>query len=195
MEEPTKEERKRWWLLCYGITSMDQAIKSCELIAQHCSDNLSPLFLPLSLAVHVFYARPFVRSQAVDSLPTTIVPQDAQGIHNWLRHFRDGVMSHLDATVSETAGTPMNDVIYSISGEYLEFSTKEARARLVSYVHAAEHCQRMISIFHDELIQFHKRFIVCLPKSDGDYLLSLADGSPVFIAGYDRLLESDLTYK
>lgn len=174
---------------------MEKAIKSCDLIEQHCSDNSSPLFQPLSVAVHVFYARPFVRSKAVDSLPTTIVPQDAQGIHNWLRHFRDGVMSHLDATVSETAGTPMNDVIYSVSGEHREFSTKEARARVVSYVHAAEHCQRMISIFHDELIQIHERFNEFLPKSEGDYLLSLADGSPVFMAGYDRLLESDLTYQ
>ena len=195
MEDPTIDERKRWWLLCYAITSMEKAIRTCELIAKHCATNSDPLFQPLSLSVHAYYMRPFKRSNGVGKLPTDLVPEGSKGIHSWLEHFRDGVMSHLDADVSETAGEPMNDVIYTIAGRHREFSTKEARAPLDAYTDVHEHCETLISVFQDEMFDLVHRFRELLPQDDGDYLLSLADGSPLFIAGYSRLLVSHLTYK
>ncbi len=195
MEDPTIDERRRFWLLCYAITSMEKAIRSCDLIAEHCTDNSAPLFQPLSLAVHTYYGRPFVRSNVVGSLPPSIIPDAAKGIHSWLRHFRDGVMAHIDAGDSKTAGRPMNDVIYTIAGKHRQFSTLEARARPSAYADARAHCESMIAVFQDEMANFMERFHELLPHGDDEYLLSLADGSPLFIAGYDRLLVSDLHYK
>lgn len=195
MEEPTLDERKRWWLLCYAITSMEKAIDSCNMIAEHCPDNRHPLFQHLSLSVHTYYARPFVRSAVVGSLSSTLIPEDAKGIHSWLRHFRDGVMAHIDAGDSKTAGHPMNDVIYSIEGKKRQFSTLEARARPCAYADAKAHCEAMIAVFQDETADLIERFHGLLPQSDGEYLLSLADGSPLFVAGYEHLPASDLNYK
>jgi hypothetical protein len=124
-----------------------------------------------------------------------MIPNTAKGIHSFLEHFRDGVMSHLDANVSETAGVPMNDVIYSISGIYCEFSTKETRAPLHAYTDTAKHCEAMIVVFQAQLVKLMKKFQKLLPQSDGDYLLSLEDGDPLFISGYDRLFVSNLNYK
>lgn len=124
-----------------------------------------------------------------------MVPEGSKGIHSWLEHFRDGVMSHLDADPSETAGQPMNDVIYSIAGSHREFSTKEARAPVHAYVDAANHCEEMVKVFQAEMFELVCKFHGLMPQSDGDYLLSLAEGSPLFIAGYDRVFVSDLHYK
>lgn len=195
MEEPTIDERKRWWLLYYGITSMEKAIKSCDLIAQHCTTNADPLFQPLSLAVHAFYARPFKSNGSAGRLPRDLVPDGAKGIHSWLEHFRDGVMSHIDPKVSETAGHPMNDVVYTISGSKRQFSTLEARPSVEAYSDARAHYEAMIEVFEDEITGLLERFHGLLPQSDGEYSLSIADGTPLFIAGYVMPVRSNLNYK
>ena len=195
MEEPTIDERKRWWLLYYGITSMEKAIKSCDLIAQHCTTNGDPLFQPLSLAVHAFYARPFKGNGKAGSLPRDLVPDEAKGIHSWLEHFRDGVMVHVEPKVSVTAGHPMNDVVCSISGSKRQFSTLEAQASVESYTDVRAHCEAMIEVFQDSIIGFLERFHRLLPQHDGQYLLSITDGTPLFIDGYVMPVRSNLNYK
>ena len=84
MEEPTIDERKRWWLLCYGVTAMDKVMRSCDLIVERCQRDADPLFPPLAMTVHIYYARPFKRNRGVNSLPESIVPADHLGIHRWL---------------------------------------------------------------------------------------------------------------
>ena len=121
---------------------MEKAIKLCELITTLCSDNSNPLFQPLSLAVHAYYASPFKFNRGVGRLPVHLVPTAAKWIHGWLEHFRDGVMSHIDANTSETAGRPMNDVVYSVTGSKRQFSTQQARAPLQAYSDAREHVRR-----------------------------------------------------
>jgi hypothetical protein len=195
MEEPTTDERKRWWLLCYGITSMEKAIRSCDLIAKHCADDSDPLFQPLSLAVHAYYARPFKPSRGAGRLPADLVPAAATGIHSWLEHFRDGVMSHVDANISQTAGRPMNDVVYSIAGSKRQFSTLDARTPLHAYSDVKQHCEAMIAVFQSEMFELIKRFHELLPQNDGEYLLSLEDGSPLFVAGHVTPISSRLDYQ
>lgn len=195
MEEPTIAERKQWWLLNYAVTSMDKAINACDLIAQHCTTNADPLFQSLSLAVHAFYARPFKSNGAAGKLPREIVPEGAKGIHSWLEHFRDGVMSHIDPKVSETAGHPMNDVVYTIDGSFRQFSTLEARPTIEAYADAKKHCEVMIDVFHDKITGFLERFHWLLPKHDGQHLLSIAEGTPLFIEGYVMPVRSNLHYK
>ena len=195
MEEPTIAERKQWWLLYYGVTSMEKAIETCDMIAKHCATNADPLFRPLSLAVHAFYARPFKSNGKAGSLPRDIVPEDAKGIHSWLEHFRDGVMSHIDPKVSETAGRPMNDVVYTIAGNFRQFSTLEARPAIEAYADAKKHCERMIDVFQDAITGFLERFHRLLPQHDGQHLLSITDGTPLFIDGYVMPVRSNLHYK
>jgi hypothetical protein len=195
MEEPTIQDRQRWWLLYYGITSMEKAIKSCDLIAQHCTTNADPLFQPLSLAVHAFYARPFKGNGKAGSLPRDLVPDDAKGIHSWLEHFRDGVMAHVDPKKTVTAGHPMNDVVYTICGSKRQFSTLEARPSVEVYTDARAHCEVMIDVFQNSITGFLESFHRLLPQHDGLHLLSIADGTPLFIDGYVMPVRSHLNYK
>jgi hypothetical protein len=175
---PTKEERQRWWLLCYAVTSMEKAIDTCDLLIQQCSDNRSKLFQPLSLAVHAYYTRPFKRSKCVGSLPHDLVPASSMGIHRWLEHFRDGVLAHTDADHKQEAGRPMHDVVYSVRGTV--FSTADPRALITAYRDAKGHCIAMRKVFFVELMKFHESFDNLMPSSDGDFLLNLDTTQPLF---------------
>ena len=195
MEEPTIDERKRWWLLCYGMTSMEKALSACDLLLEHCPDNRHPLFQPLSVAVHAYYVRPFKRNRAVGKLPETMIPASSIAIHHWLEDFRDSVMAHIDADHNEVAGRPMNDVIYTIEGAKRRFTTCDPRGHIEFYVDARAHIDAMFNLLADGLLDIHKRFGYLIPDSDGDYLLSLADDSPVFIEVDAGPIQSVLTYK
>ena len=53
----------------------------------------------------------------------------------------------------------------------------------------------MIAVFQKENLKMVKRFHHLMPQGDGDYLLSLVDGTPLFIAWYVSPISSNLHYK
>lgn len=187
------DERKQWWLSCYAVTSMEKAYSTCQQLISCCADNEDRLFSPLSLAVHVYYARPFKRSRLVGRIREDIVPPSSRGIHRWLIHFRDGVMSHIDADKAEVTGRPMHDVVYSQQGKDKIFSTSDPRARITAYRDALAHFIVMRVIFMNRVRDFHTKFPHLLPCGDGDFLLNLDENSDLFIP-HNMPVTEDLHY-
>lgn len=178
---PTTEERKKWWLLCYAFTSMEKAIQSCQLIEELCSNNRHPLFEPLVLATHTYYARPFKLSREVGKLDKKIVPDGLIGIHDCLIHFRDGVFCHTDAGYSSAANRPMHHVVYSLHANSREFSTSNPLPEIAAYRDFEAHCKAMAVIFRSEIIELEKTYSHCLPALEGDFLMALNDSTELFI--------------
>ena len=195
MEEPTIDERKRWWLICYAITSMEKAKAACGQIADHCTDWDHPLFEPLALAVHTFYSRPFIKNFGVGTLEAGVVPKSQSGVHKWLTHFRSGAMAHTDATPDKIAGHPLNDVVYFIKDGDYGFSTLYPRTEPKSYVAASKHCSRMIDVFQSHLSFYYFRFRYLMPDTDGEHLLSLDPDTPLFLLDYVTPTNAIFHYK
>ncbi|WP_411825396.1 hypothetical protein [Luteolibacter sp. AS25] len=184
MEEPTIDERRRWWSFCYSITAMNKAKAACDRIAEHCEDWDHPLFEPLALAVHTFYSRPFLNSYGAGRLEATIVPEVQKGIHEWLTHFRSSFMAHTDATEDRWAGRVINEVVYYCAGEKMGFTTLYGRSPLSQYVDAGIHCSKMVEVFQAKLTEFYRDYGHLMPLEQGEYLLSLEPDSPTFRLGH-----------
>ena len=180
MKNPTSAEKKRWWLLCYANTSLEKTIKTCAQLHEACASNTSPLFSPLSLAIHAFYARPFKNNRGVGSLSDEIIPADARGIHDWLIHFRDSVLAHTDANAAEVSGCPMHEVVYSNLRGKRQFLTCDPSARPESYRDVAVHSERLRRIILEEIVYIHTLYDSLIPKEDGDYLLQFKESDPLF---------------
>jgi len=192
---PTKEERQQWWLLCYAFTSMGKAIETCDVLIRQCGDNSHELFPALSLAIHVYYTRPFKRNRGVGSLKADeLVPASSLGIHQWLEHFRDGILVHNDAEHKQEAGHPMNNVVYSVVGDRTIFSTSCPRALIDNYRAAKVHCAAMREVFSVELMKFHESFSALMPSSDGDFLLDLDPTHALFVS-HAVPVQSVINYK
>ena len=159
---------------------MEKCITCCSQILDICDSSQHPLMLPLAVSAHVFYARPFERSQGVGKLSSDIVPEKYRVLHKGIMTFRDKVFAHTDADHDETAGHPMHDVVYSvIDGENI-FSTSDPRIQPQEYKRIRLHAKRMREVFVKRVNEHHKRFNGLLPSKDGHYLFSLPAGSPLF---------------
>ena len=77
----------------------------------------------------------------------------------------------------------------------IRFTTCDPRGHIDFYVDARAHIDVMFNFLADGLLDIHKRFGYLIPDSDGDYLLSFADDSPVFIEVDAGPIQSVLTYK
>ncbi len=180
-DRPSASDRKRWWLLCYAYTSMEKAIKCCQMIQIMCPNNSHPLFEPLILAIHAYYARPFKPNNVVGKLSKEMVPDGLVGIHDCLIHFRDGVFCHTDAGNSSAANRPMHDLVYSQHQSISEFSTSNPLPDIAAYSDFEAHCMAMAVIFRSKIIVFEKIYSHCLPTQEGDFLMTLHDSADLFI--------------
>jgi hypothetical protein len=194
MKTPSEEERKRWWLLCHAYTALEKSETICQQIMQHCPSNDHPLFLPLSVSVHIFCGRAFKGSRVVGCLRDDIIPPDSSGIHESLLHFRDGVFAHTDANHFDPAGKPMHDVVYSVSDSRTEFLTSDPRPRPEYYMDVLKHCKRMKKIIFEELMVFHDAYAELLPTAIGQYLFILDPLKPLF-EFHDMPVWTTLHYK
>jgi hypothetical protein len=178
---PSIAERKRWWLLCYAYTSMEKAIRCCEMIEGLCTDNRHPLFSALTVAVHTYYSRPFERNKGAGRLSADLIPKERTGVHSWLLHFRDCVLVHTDAEDSKIAGRPMHDVVYSLDETGREFSTSDPLPQVESYTDAKNHCAAMAKIFRSNILALEAQYTHLLPADNGHFLMSLKESEGLFV--------------
>lgn len=171
MEEITKQDRQRWWLLCYGLTAMQKASITARQLVGLCNSNRDPLFLPLAVATHTFYARPFMDNKGVGRIEDSIIPARASGIHDWLMTFRCKAYCHTDAKNVADTGIPWNDVVYEIDDGINEITTKTPCAQISNYAEAIDHFDTMHGVIFREIRMLEETYCHLIPKDSGHYEL------------------------
>lgn len=159
---------------------MEKAIRSCQLIQNLCPDNRHPIFEPLAVAVHTYYARPFKNSKGVGRLSDEMIPPEKIGIHHWLEHFRDSVLTHTDADHTDSANRPMHDVVYFVDSDGRGFSTSSPLPQVDAYRDAEKHCDAMSNIFLSKIKEFEQRFPNLMPFTEGNFLMTLDNSTELF---------------
>lgn len=179
---PDKATRERWWLLCYAVTSMQHASHTANQLVSFCKSNRDPLFLPLAVAAHTFYARPFSHSKGNGRLEEKLVPSDQFGLHQWLMAFRMKTYCHIDATNILDSDEVWNDVVFEIDGGIKRITTKATSAQVENYIHAIKHFDAMKQVFSCEINQLNELYRDLIPLKTGSYELR-ADmpGNQLFI--------------
>lgn len=173
MNIPTLEERKNWWLKAYAFCSFKQALISCNQLLEYVNSTSHNLYLPLSIAIHVLYGRPFAYQNGVGKLEKNFIPDNYKGIHNCLITFRDKVFAHSDADATKELGQPFLDVVYHIKRDYNFFSTSDPRPNLNYYQKVSEYLPIVIGKVKNEIDQNKEKFNTLLPNLEGDYLFNL----------------------
>lgn len=108
----TTDERQRLWFAVYAFHAMTEAGRTVRFLLEKCSDNLSPLFLPLAIATHAQYCRPFNRMDGINPqhrFSAGDVPPEFRGQHEFMVAFRNQVFVHTD---TDTGG--MGDQLHNV---------------------------------------------------------------------------------
>ena len=94
MKKAKPEDRIDYWRFHVAAHSFDQA-RAVGGKLNGLTDS-DPLFLPLILALHVLYARPFKHDKASRRVEESLVPQDFTSGHKMLLRMRDRIFAHHD---------------------------------------------------------------------------------------------------
>ena len=188
------ETRKRWWLLCYGFTSMNEALRGCDMLFSVCDTNKHPAYLPITYYIHTQYGRPFHHNHGVGTIEREIIPEETMHHHRWLMEFRDAVFSHSDSEPAKESGKILNRLVFTVKEDDFIFYTSDPRPALSSYLEARSHIEIIRSELAKRVFVMKKQHEELIPKELGDYLLSLDHIDQPFLP-YARPESATLIYK
>jgi hypothetical protein len=172
MMKAKPEDRIDYWRYHVAAHSFEQARDTCHHL-QGVTDR-HPLFIPLMVALHVLYARPFKHDEKSRRIDPALVPADSASIHEMLLRMRDRIFAHHDKTSkitdSETGVDLFQLVVLVTAGEMrpgvqLVFPTDFQRSK----VHAL--CDHLYRVCMTKAQEALSRCIATVP-ADGLYRVS-----------------------
>lgn len=94
MKKAKPEDRREYWKLHAAALAFEKAGDvASRLLDMEDNDDL---FLPLMIALHALYARPFRHDKNQRRMEETLVPGKYQGAHEMALHLRDTIYAHHD---------------------------------------------------------------------------------------------------
>ncbi len=98
MKKAKPEHRSEYWKYCVAAHSFEQArdVASGLLDMPNPETQYYPLYYPLMISLHVFYARPFKHPKELRRIEQTLVPDSFLTVHEMLIKMRDRIFAHHD---------------------------------------------------------------------------------------------------
>jgi hypothetical protein len=172
-KHPPQSLQNRLWLLVYAKQSFDNARIACDYISQEGIQQADPVYYPLMVGAHVFYARPFGHSRLSGSITSEIVPRRFLPLHARTIKMRNQLIAHLDADASEFVGEPGNRVILEIMAGHVSIHPRRIlmdRAEILKLSELASILMDRVDKQMDQLCDRHKELF---PAIDGKYVIDL----------------------
>ena len=94
MKKAKPEHRRDYWKYHVAAHSFEQAADAAVRL-QPLTDG-DPLSLPLMVALHVLYARPFQHEKRTRRIAELLVPKELAPVHKMLIKMRDRIFAHHD---------------------------------------------------------------------------------------------------
>src|SRR5689334_14650456 len=91
------------WKMLYARECFRHAKAAAQHILDAKLEQENPLFYSLVTAVHVLYAKPFLKAHGVGKLGEEIIPAEHLELHRSLVEQRNQVYAHRDASAFEIA--------------------------------------------------------------------------------------------
>ena len=124
MTPPTApfSERLDFWKFQHASITFVQVKELCDLLTQQNIETNHPLHIPLMVALHALYARPFKQKKAV-RLSDDIVPKESKQTHDALIEMRDKIHAHYDFdSPTTTSLSGLNKVAVFLHGTQAKFA-------------------------------------------------------------------------
>jgi hypothetical protein len=94
MKNTNPEIRIEYWKYHTAALSFEQARNVVEQLMV--MNNRDPMFYPLMVSMHVFYARPFKHQKKSRNLNQDLIPSDLLRAHEMVMNLRDRIFAHND---------------------------------------------------------------------------------------------------
>jgi len=151
MKNTKPEIRIEYWKYHTAALSFEQARNVVkQLMAMNNSD---PMFYPLMVSMHVFYARPFKHQKRSRNLTQDLIPNDFLSAHEMVMNLRDRIFAHNDKE------SRVKDSVTEVDLFQLVLVVKDWLMRLGAQMifHSENHLQKILSLC-DNL------YITCMQK-------------------------------
>jgi hypothetical protein len=177
-KHPPQSLQNRLWLLVYAKQSFDNARIACDYISKEGIQQADPVYYPLMVGAHVFYARPFGHSRLSGSITSEIVPRRFLPLHARTIKMRNQLIAHLDADASDFVGEPGNRVILEIrGGGHLSISPRRILIDRAEILKLSELASVLVDRVDKQMGELCERNLRQLPAIDGKYVIDLKSQS------------------
>lgn len=180
----------------FGLLQAREAFKQCIRICAYAINNdlggEHELFLPLAVAAHVIYARPFLHSYGFGKLEDLLVPAQHRPAHHRVLEYRHKVFAHRQLK-ERKKGDPKATVL-DYHAVYLSVRGRQAFTS-VAEQHPDPGCFREIHTLSSTLlpkVRYHsqkifKRHMRLVPQAEGTYKLVMDDDDQTCFMRVDDL--------
>lgn len=94
MKNTKPEIRIEYWKYHTAALSFEQARNVAEQLMA--MQNIDPMFYPLMVSLHVFYARSFKHEKKLRNISEDLIPKDLFSVHKMVLDLRDRIFAHND---------------------------------------------------------------------------------------------------
>ncbi|MEW6674210.1 MAG: hypothetical protein AB1427_21155 [Thermodesulfobacteriota bacterium] len=117
MKKAKPEHRNEYWKYHVAAHSFELAERvASQLLTM---PNTEPMFYPLMVSLHVFYARPFRHPKESRRIALAFVPREHLSVHDMLLQLRDRIFAHhdIDSRIKDNhTGVDLFQLIVIVSG-------------------------------------------------------------------------------
>lgn len=178
----TIDERQRLWVTVYALNAFDRASGILRLLFSQCADTSDPLYLPLTVALHALYSRPFNQIDGIERthlFSKKDVPVALRDVHEFMISFRNKVFVHTDSDTSKMFGMRIHEVHVEVTANDVIYSSSDPRPQVDTYRRVVDLVDAMTREVSQRLVSLKRVLDVDLPKELGVYRLRL-NADPVF---------------
>ena len=168
---PAETDFVTLWKMGYARESFTYVRTICDFIDEHQLDRHSPIHHPLFVALVVFYARPFKKSNVIGAIPDDIVPEESRSLHRQILTMRDQVAAQTDGNPVNHAGLPANNVRLRIGDDgaaSLNINELKFSPEAIHLIRALAETLIGKTTYHVE-----RKMARMIPEKPGEYLMDL----------------------
>lgn len=162
------------WKMFYARQCFQQARGAAQHILDAKLEWNSPLFTPLVTAVHVLYAKPFTRADAVGRLGEEIVPQEHRELHCLLLKHRHEIYAHRDGDAFSVGDHgPASQVRAIRLPTEIQLLATDFNARFTAMPGIIGLCQELEKKTTYHVDKLWSKYAKSVPKIIGEYMLNV----------------------
>ncbi len=178
MNAPDFENAKLLWKMFYARESFRQARNAAEHIYSTRMDSKSPLFYPLITSVHVLYAKPFTRGDAVGKLGDEMIPDEHKELHKLILEHRHQVYAHRDGDGFELSDKgSVNQVRAIADHREARLVATDFHARFPAMESIIELCRLLETKTDHHVSKLWLKYAKAIPQGRGEFLLNVTDST------------------
>lgn len=144
-------QRKELFRLEAAEACMTLALQCCERLLLLQNDTKNPIYVPLTIAMHTLYARPFSQNVGLGVLSDDLVPVQFRDIHKQHIDLRNKLYAHTDVDPSSALQTTTGELLFRVFIDKHEGTVYPGTLSIFPRTPALDSTKQLISAVHERI--------------------------------------------